>query len=135
MQAFHGRVLARLGRFDEAIALLDSIEPLARRVLVGDYGGHLATMLVALGSAGVGLGHDAGRFPQAEAQLVEARALLRGARDGRHPDVVECLRALIALHTAWNAAEPGKGHDAKAAECQAAIADASEETAATPSSP
>jgi serine/threonine protein kinase/tetratricopeptide (TPR) repeat protein len=116
VQSLHGRVLARLARFGEAIALLESIEPLARRVLVGDYAGHLANMLVALASARVGLGYDAGRFPLAETQLVEARALLRRTRDERHPDVAECLRALIALHTAWDTAEPGKGYDAKAAE-------------------
>jgi serine/threonine protein kinase len=37
-------------------------------------------------------------------------------RGEEHEDIEECARALVALYTAWHAAEPDSGHDAKAAE-------------------
>ena len=32
-----------------------------------------------------------------------------------------CLEALVKLYESWDAAEPGKGHDAKAAEWRAKL--------------
>jgi hypothetical protein len=42
-------------------------------------------------------------------------------RGPTHKDTLVCVQGLIDLYTAWNAAEPGKGHDAKAAQWKAKL--------------
>ena len=49
------------------------------------------------------------KFPEAEAQLVEAQRML-GPTEAFHVGAL----ALAALYTTWDQAEPGKGYDAKA---------------------
>ncbi len=38
-----------------------------------------------------------------------------------HPHTHESIKLLVDLYESWHAAEPGKGYDAKAAECRAKL--------------
>jgi hypothetical protein len=55
-------------------------------------------------------------FAAAESNLLEADSIFRITRGPAHKDTLESSQAIIDLYTAWNAAEPDKGYDAKAAE-------------------
>ncbi|MBS0194115.1 MAG: tetratricopeptide repeat protein [Proteobacteria bacterium] len=62
-------------------------------------------------------------FSAAESALLEAHASFQkaaGSQRGTYP--MMCLHALVDLYTAWDKAEPGKGHAAKAAQWKAALA-------------
>ena len=58
---------------------------------------------------------DLARYREAEALLLRAEPVLRAAEApaGRH---AECVAALVALYEEWQRAEPGAGHEAKAAQ-------------------
>jgi tetratricopeptide (TPR) repeat protein len=62
------------------------------------------------------------QFEAAEAELLEALAVVQ-----RHPDAgrarqVRVLRSLVALYESWHSAAPEAGHDARAATHQSALA-------------
>jgi non-specific serine/threonine protein kinase/serine/threonine-protein kinase len=118
-----GRVLQQQGKHQEVIDLLAPIEPAARKAFAGGNARRLADFLTALGRARAGLGYDADRFTLAESNLLEAHPIFVAAKDRgpTHKDTLECVQALVDLYTAWHAAEPGKGYDAKAAEWQAKL--------------
>jgi hypothetical protein len=65
-----------------------------------------------LGKARTGLG----QFADAETDLLEAQPIFVKTRGPKHKETRECTQAVIDLYTAWDAAERGKGYDAKAAE-------------------
>jgi len=73
------------------------------------------------------------RFAEAEPELIETERVFstaRGVPPGRHK---QCIEAIMALYESWDKAEPGKGHDAKAAEWKAKLdAMTPPEAAATP---
>ncbi|HEY2345472.1 MAG TPA: tetratricopeptide repeat protein [Xanthomonadaceae bacterium] len=107
--------LDRKGEYAEADKLLAPIEPAVRKTFVGSYSFMRATYLMRLGLAHAGLGDHVA----AESELLEAEFIARQTRNVTHDeDVRDCSQALVDLYTAWNRAEPGKGHDAKAAEWQ-----------------
>ncbi|MFO0875338.1 MAG: hypothetical protein U0575_15400 [Phycisphaerales bacterium] len=56
------------------------------------------------------------RFVEAEAELLRCHRSLVGNQPSRPRHVVRTLEALVDLYETWNAAEPGLGHDTKAAE-------------------
>lgn len=58
----------------------------------------------------------AGRFDDAEAELVEAQRVLSNPQGVPAGLCKKCLKTLVALNVSWDKAEPGKGYDAKAAE-------------------
>ena len=116
--ANYGMVLSRLERFDEAIDRVDDHEDAAREVFVGPRATGLASMLRTMGVSRVGLGYEAGRFTLAESNLLEGYSLYAALRGEAHKDTVECIQGLIALYTAWHAAEPDKGFEIKAREWQ-----------------
>ena len=62
------------------------------------------------------------RFEQAEAELVEAQEILAAALGPAHARTLPMMRAFAELYDAWHAAEPGRGHDAQAAEWRAELA-------------
>jgi hypothetical protein len=71
----------------------------------------LARFLQHLGRARAGTG----QFAESEKNLLEAWKIAEpsGPSSG---DAHACLHAIVALYTAWDAAEPGKGHSGKIAE-------------------
>jgi serine/threonine protein kinase/Tfp pilus assembly protein PilF len=109
----------------EAIALLIPAEPAARVAFTAGNARRLAAFLTSLGRARVGLGwyggDEAERFVLAEANLLEAHSIFLAAtsRGPRHKETLGCVQAIVDLYTAWHAAVPGKGYDAKAAEWRA----------------
>lgn len=104
--SYLGGALVELNRPAEAVELLSKAEPAVRKANERT----LAAFLVVVGKARMRLG----QFGPAEATLLEAYALV--AKDPR-----ACLRALVELYTAWDAAEPGDGHDTQVAEWSAKL--------------
>ncbi len=102
----------------EAPDLLTPFEPAARNAFTGGNARRLADFLTVFGRARVGVGYDPARFARAESNLLEAHPIFVAAPDRgpTHKDTLACVQGLIDLYTAWDAAEPGKGYDAKAAE-------------------
>ncbi|MBX3407587.1 MAG: serine/threonine protein kinase [Phycisphaeraceae bacterium] len=119
-----GELLCRSERYREAIDLLAPAEAAAREAFTGSNARRLAALLTTLGRARVGLGYDADRFAMAEANLLEAHPILVQARGEAHKDTTECVAVLVNLYSAWHAAEPDKGYDAKAEEWRAKLVDA-----------
>ena len=56
-----------------------------------------------------------GKLDAAEKDLLEAYPLFVSTRGEDHRETRECAKALVALYTARQAAEPDKGHDREAA--------------------
>jgi tetratricopeptide (TPR) repeat protein len=106
-------VLDSKGEYADAEKLLAPIEAEARKQFVGSNSFIRATYFLRLGIARTGLRNYAG----AESALLEAQSIAELTHNVTHADDIrDCTRALIALYTAWNKAEPGKSYDAKAAE-------------------
>jgi non-specific serine/threonine protein kinase/serine/threonine-protein kinase len=73
------------------------------------------------------------RFADAEPELLAGERILataQGVRLGRHE---RCLNELISLYTAWDKAEPGKGHDVSAQAWQAKLPATRPATTTSPS--
>jgi tetratricopeptide (TPR) repeat protein/tRNA A-37 threonylcarbamoyl transferase component Bud32 len=74
------------------------------------------------GHARAGLGRalaELDRFTEAETELREAWRVLTTAPGVPASSRKRCIDAFVALYTRWHVAEPGAGHDARAAEWQA----------------
>ena len=104
-----GNSLRMRKRFDEAVVYLDRALKNARVGHPPDYPG---TAFI-LGWYGSCL-RDMGRFTDAEPMLLEARAIAGRALGEDHPIAGEMSKSLVMLYTAWDTAEPGKAHGAKA---------------------
>ncbi len=102
-------------RFAEALAVLEPIEPRARDVFTGGNARRLVSVLLYLGKARAGLASDSAGYQAAETRLLEAQQLLESAPGASLRDRQECAKALSDLYESWHAADPGQGHDAKAA--------------------
>ncbi|HTD29771.1 MAG TPA: tetratricopeptide repeat protein, partial [Xanthomonadaceae bacterium] len=106
-------VLEKQGQFAEAEKLLLPIESDVRKQFVGSYSFIQAMYFLRLGVARTGL-HS---YVAAEKALIEAESIAQQTHNITHADDLrECTQALVALYTAWNMAEPGKGYDAKSAQ-------------------
>ena len=64
---------------------------------------------------------DASRFRIAEKSLLEVVRSWGGASRDLSGEMRRCKAMLRDLYAAWDKAEPGRGYDAKAAECQAEL--------------
>jgi len=72
------------------------------------------------------------RFTEAETELIESERVLstaQGVPPGRHK---QCVDELVTMYESWDKAEPGKGHDAKAAEWKAKLEAVTPPTHAAP---
>jgi tetratricopeptide (TPR) repeat protein len=107
----------------EALDLITPFEPAARKVFTGGSAQRLADFLTALGRARIAIGFDPEQFALAEANLLEAYAILAAAKDrgAAHKDTIECAQALVDLFNAWDGAEPGNGLGSKATEWRAKL--------------
>jgi serine/threonine protein kinase/Tfp pilus assembly protein PilF len=110
----------RQGNHEQAMDLLVHAEPAARRAFTGGSSRRLASFLTALGRARMEVGFDPERFDLAESNLLEAYAIYVAASDRgpTHEDTLACVQGLVDIYTGWDKADPGKGHDGKAAEWQ-----------------
>ena len=94
----------------EALETLAPAEGAARAVLGNSARKH--RFLLNLGTAQ----GRTGDFAAGEATLIEAQSAAAKLRGESHRDTRHCNQALIDLYAAWDAAQPGKGYDARAAE-------------------
>ena len=106
-----GSLLDLQGNYAEAEKLLAPFEAANRRSFTGSNSYRLANFLKSLGNARKGLG----KFASAEKYLLEAQSIF-AVRDPKDKSTLDSARAIIALYEAWDAAQPGKGYDAKASE-------------------
>jgi tetratricopeptide (TPR) repeat protein len=113
-----GGLLVRMGRHREAVELLSPAEAAMRSAFTG---ADLAPYLRTLGRAYAGLGEPR-ELPSAEAKLQDAHAIFAKVRGATHKDARDTAQSLVELYEAWHAAEPGRGHDQKAAEWKAKLA-------------
>jgi len=103
--------LEQQARYEDAERVLARLVLTARRRLPsGDAA--LAVHLAAHGASQRRLG----RFAAAETTLLEAQQILEAARGAVDPQTRQVHAALAKLYEDWHAAEPGKGHDASAAD-------------------
>jgi serine/threonine protein kinase len=107
-----GRLLITQGRHVESLELLAPIEPAARKAFTGDNVRRLGSLLLSLGKARAA----AGDLATAEANLLEAHALLLKARGPKHQETRASAEALASFYAGRHKASPGHGYDAKAAE-------------------
>ena len=113
-----GMVLEKKGEHAEAEKLLAPMDTTTRTVFTGSNLFLRATFLIQLGLARTGLGD----YAAAEAGLLDAQAILQQTHNVTHADDIrDCTRAIVALYSAWNTAQHGKGYDAKAAEWKAKL--------------
>jgi eukaryotic-like serine/threonine-protein kinase len=119
-----GSLLWAQGKYQEVIDLLAPAEATARKTLSGSRPMQLAAFLTALGRARAALPFNTERFTLAETNLLEGHRILVQARSQANQNARECVQALIGLYTAWHAAQPDKGYDAKAAEWKSKLAPA-----------
>ncbi len=117
------RTMANLANVLRAQAKFADAEPLFREAMAayertrGKGFRSITEVRVRLGEALTGLG----RFTEAETELLLAQGTIDGSPEqlqrARQPN----LKALVALYESWDKADPGKGHDTKAAEWKAAL--------------
>jgi len=100
------------GRNAEAAQMLSAIEPQARKAFTGGNAVTLANLLLNLGRAYSGM-HE---FSVAETKLLESHVIYLQSRGATHKETRDSMLAITNLYAAWDAAEPGKGHDIKATE-------------------
>lgn len=99
-----GAAIEAQGRYQEVIDLLAAAEPAARAVAVEARPSTLGACLAVLGSARAKLPFDDSRFAMAEADLLEAHALLLDAAGATNRRTQACVRAIVSLYDAWHAA-------------------------------
>jgi non-specific serine/threonine protein kinase/serine/threonine-protein kinase len=118
------RWLARLwiqqGRAYEAQCLLAPFERLARSRLPAYEARHMAFFLQLQGEALHGT-HALRAYRPAEAKLLEAHGILERVQGTLHEETLKCARALLALYTTWNAAEPSPDLQQKLAQWQSRL--------------
>ncbi len=114
--AFLGGLLLEQKKVAETVALLGPIEGEYRKAFIGSSPDQLAGFLMTLGRAHAELAKDPADFAVAEANLLEAHTIISKRPGGLSADAMDCGKAIVELHAAWHKAEPGKGHDAHAAE-------------------
>ena len=107
--------LVTAGKYTEALALLVPAEARMRKSFGDTW--MFARYLCVLGNAHLGL-HD---YPAAETALRDAWTLAGNFGPGSK-DARDCARSQVNLYTAWNAAEPEKGHDANLDEWRQTLA-------------
>jgi len=109
-------LLVAQGKYAEAVASLLPAEANVRKRWLSTWLG--ARYLLTLGKARSGLT----QYSTASANLLETWDLVRNfppdSKDAR-----DCSQALIDLYTAWDAAEKGKGYDAKAGDWKKTLAE------------
>jgi tetratricopeptide (TPR) repeat protein/tRNA A-37 threonylcarbamoyl transferase component Bud32 len=114
--AFLGGLLLEQKKMAEAVALLAPIEGEYRKAFTGSRPDQLAASLMTLGRARAELAKDPSDFALAEANLLEAHTTISQKPGDFSAVAIDCGKAIVELYAAWHKAEPGKGHDAHAAE-------------------
>jgi tetratricopeptide (TPR) repeat protein len=127
-----GDLLLQQGKYREALQALEAVGHVVDDAKADVRIPRLARVLVLLGRAHMGLTSDPEHHRRAEATLLQTYARLEGAGGEADGTTLDCVQALLDLYTAWNAAEPGKGHDAKAEEWKKKLEEGKPEPAKDP---
>ncbi|HEX6810722.1 MAG TPA: serine/threonine-protein kinase [Planctomycetota bacterium] len=101
-----GVLLVRVRRPNDALQLLEQLEPCWRRSARPD----LAMFLVTLGNAHSGLATSSS-LKRAEACLVEARGILLKSGETSADERQRCADAFVTLYECWHRVEPGAARD------------------------
>lgn len=115
--------MSNLGALLRAQGLLEEAEPILRDALavrirlLGP--GHADTLVSQNNLAA--LLRDGGRFAEAASLVIEAVETCLAGFEASHPVCKRLMENLVQCYKAWHAAEPGAGHEAKAAEWQAKL--------------
>jgi len=105
------------GKYGDAIALITPIKDKIRTIIPGQTGTlRAASAIGLLGKARAGLAKQPADFAAAEASLLEAQSIFAKLRGEHDKETRDWVQGLVAFYTAWDKAEPGKAHAAKAAE-------------------
>jgi hypothetical protein len=111
--ALNAMILEKQGAYAQSEQLLVPIDAAVLKAFTGSNLFLRATYLMLLGKSRTG----EGRYAAAETALLQAQDILQTTHNVTHADDVrDTMRALVALYTSWNKAEPGNGYDAKAAD-------------------
>ncbi len=109
-------------RYTDALVLLSSIEEKVRKAIDGSANSLRHASLVGLrGKARAGLAKNSAAFAAAEADLLEAQSAVAKIRGENDKQTRTWTQGLVDLYTSWDKAEPGKGHDVKAAAWRAKL--------------
>ncbi len=111
-----GVLLLNEGVLDEAGAYLRESTEKFRRVMGEDH----PETLESIGILGW-LHVQQGKYAEAESSYREAMHRSERLLGDNAPGTLGCMQRFVHLYTAWDKAEPGKGHDAKAAEWKARL--------------
>jgi serine/threonine protein kinase/Tfp pilus assembly protein PilF len=109
------------GRPAEALTMLAPIADKFRTAFTDSHAFRVARVLTHLGRARAGLAKDSADFALAEASLLEAHGIFVKTPGHMPKDTRDCTQALADFYAVWDKADPGKGHDAKAAEWKAEV--------------
>ncbi len=108
-------ILEKQAAYAQSEQLLVPIDAAVLKAFSGSNVFLRGTYLMLLGKARAGQGH----YPAGEVSLLQAQAILLTTHNVTHADDIrDCTGALVALYAAWDKAEPGTGHAAKAAQWQ-----------------
>jgi len=107
-----GGLLDQQARYAEAETLLAPSAAAARKILGEQVPLQFGFFEMNLGRAQAGMRE----FAAAQADLLEAQPILLKNMGPKGSYTRTCTKAIVDLYAAWNAAEPGKGYDAKAVE-------------------
>jgi tetratricopeptide (TPR) repeat protein len=107
-----GDLLVRQQRYPETVDLLAGLESVFRQAAAIRNDGALSRLLLNLGIARTAT-QD---FETAAANLTEAHGLFSKSLEPTSPRVRQSAEALMTLYSAWHAAVPKAGHDAKLTE-------------------
>ena len=110
--------ISNMGFLLRAEGKLDEAEPYYREALTKYrrmMGNEHAETLISIDNLGALLGSQ-GKFAAAEAMLLPGAAIAAARLPVGHDVRLRLTRTIAKLYDAWNAAEPGKGYDARAAE-------------------
>ena len=112
-----GYLLRAANRPLETIALLAPLEQAQRRSSTGANSVRLGRFLATLGRARVAVGD----YDAAEADLIEADAILKTATEATPRYRIDALSGLVDLYEARHAADPRGGFDLKATQTRGAL--------------
>jgi eukaryotic-like serine/threonine-protein kinase len=110
-------------RFDEVLPVLAPTLSIARQFAATGRVGSISRWLVLSARTRTALAKDDSELAAAGAELNEAFGFLQSKPAGLAEERLDCLRALVELHTAWQAIAPGQGHDAEADRWRALLRD------------
>jgi tetratricopeptide (TPR) repeat protein len=103
-------------KYAEALAVLTPVDGKVTKAMPGTIGVlRNASLVGMIGKCRGKLAKDPAEFAAAEAKLVESQGVFAKNRGDMDVETRKATQDLIEFYAAWDKADPGKGHDARAA--------------------